>query len=44
MDLALAVEVFCHDGRCGRSTNVTLNPITHEVTHLVVALEAPTAP
>jgi hypothetical protein len=39
MDLALDVEVFCNDGRCGRSTNVILNPITCEVTHLVVALE-----
>jgi hypothetical protein len=43
MDLALAVELSCHDARCGRSTNLTLNPITHEVAHLVVAL-APTFP
>jgi len=40
MDLPLDVEVFCNDGRCGRSTNLILNPITQEVTHLVVALEA----
>ena len=44
MDLALAVEVFCHDGRCGRSTNGILNPTTHEVAHLVVAQDAPPLP
>jgi hypothetical protein len=43
MDLALVVDVFWHDGRRGRSTNVILNP-TREATHLAVALEAPTLP
>ncbi len=38
IDLPLNVDVFCSDGRCGRITNVILNPMTHEATHLIVAL------
>jgi hypothetical protein len=30
-------EVYCADGRCGRSITVILNPVTDKVTHMVVA-------
>ena len=36
MDLPLSVDVHCSDGRCGRSTYIVLNPVTEQVTHLVV--------
>ena len=39
MDIPLDVEVFCTDGPCGRSTAVVINPVSLEVTHVVVATE-----
>jgi sporulation protein YlmC with PRC-barrel domain len=36
MDISPNARVFCADGLCGRSTYIILNPITREVTHLVV--------
>jgi sporulation protein YlmC with PRC-barrel domain len=36
MDIPINVEVFCTDGKCGRSTGVVLKPNTEEVTHLIV--------
>jgi sporulation protein YlmC with PRC-barrel domain len=36
MDLPIDVDVFCSNGRCGRSTSIVLNPVKDEVTHLVV--------
>ena len=36
MEIPLNVEVDCSDGRCGRSTYVIVDPITREVTHVVV--------
>lgn len=36
MDFPLNVEVHCPDGRCGRSTYIILNPVTEQVTHMVV--------
>ncbi|MFZ0543944.1 MAG: hypothetical protein WAM60_00805 [Candidatus Promineifilaceae bacterium] len=39
MDIPLNAEVFCTDGRVGRSTNVILNPITEVITDLVVQLK-----
>ena len=36
MDIPMGVEVFCTDGKCGRSMAVILKPKTEEVTHLVV--------
>jgi sporulation protein YlmC with PRC-barrel domain len=36
MDIPIDVEVFCTDGKCGRSTGVVLKPNTDEVTHLIV--------
>jgi sporulation protein YlmC with PRC-barrel domain len=36
MEIPLNVEVECADGRCGRSTFVIVDPVTQEVTHLVV--------
>lgn len=37
MDLPINAEVSCSDGPCGRSTRVILNPVTDQVTHLVVS-------
>lgn len=36
MDIPMDVEVFCTDGKCGRSAGVVLKPKTEEVTHLIV--------
>jgi sporulation protein YlmC with PRC-barrel domain len=36
MEIPLNVEVECADARCGRSTCVIMDPITQEMTHLVV--------
>lgn len=36
MDIPLNVEVHCTDGQCGRSTYIILNPVTEQVSHLVV--------
>jgi hypothetical protein len=36
MDIPINAEVHCTDGICGHSTYVVLNPITREMTHLVV--------
>ncbi|MCB9419882.1 MAG: hypothetical protein H6667_08765 [Ardenticatenaceae bacterium] len=39
MDIPLDVEVFCSDGSCGRSTAVIVNPVSREITHVVVATQ-----
>ena len=36
MDIPVKAEVTCVDGVCGQSTYVIMNPITRQVTHLVV--------
>ncbi|OQX63091.1 MAG: hypothetical protein B6I38_07595 [Anaerolineaceae bacterium 4572_5.1] len=36
MEIPLDVEVHCTDGHCGRSTHIILNPVTEQVSHLVV--------
>ncbi|GMQ79198.1 MAG: hypothetical protein BMS9Abin02_1759 [Anaerolineae bacterium] len=36
MDVPLNVDVNCADGPAGRSTTIILNPISSEVTHVVV--------
>jgi len=36
MDVPLNVDVNCADGPCGRSTTIILNPVSLQVTHLVV--------
>jgi sporulation protein YlmC with PRC-barrel domain len=36
MEIPLNVEVHCTDGHCGRSTHIILNPVTEQVSHLVV--------
>lgn len=36
MDISINAEVHCTDGLCGHSTYVVLNPITKQITHLVV--------
>jgi sporulation protein YlmC with PRC-barrel domain len=36
MDIPINAEVFAADGSYGRSTRVILNPVTEQVTHLVV--------
>jgi sporulation protein YlmC with PRC-barrel domain len=35
-DIPLKANVQCSDSPCGKSTNVIVNPITHQVTHVVV--------
>ena len=34
--IRLKTKVQCSDGACGQATNFIINPITHNVTHLVV--------
>jgi hypothetical protein len=36
MDFPLGVDVHCSDGRCGRSTYIILNPVSDQLTHIVV--------
>lgn len=36
MDIPLNVKVQCVDGDCGKTTTIILNPVTTEVTHVVV--------
>lgn len=36
MDIPIGVRVKCTDGYCGKSSHVLVNPITHDVTHVVV--------
>jgi uncharacterized membrane protein len=44
IDLPLKAEVYCSDGIAGRSTHVIGNPVTHELTHLVVKSYRPPFP
>jgi hypothetical protein len=37
MDFPLKAKVNCADGECGRSTYLIINPVSRQVTHLVVA-------
>jgi sporulation protein YlmC with PRC-barrel domain len=37
MDMPVNAEVHCADGLCGRSVCVIVNPVTRQITHLVVA-------
>jgi len=39
MDIPTNAQVYCNDEPCGRSTHTILNPVTDEVTHLVVQQE-----
>lgn len=41
MDIRLNVDVHCTDGRCGRSTHIILNPVTEQLTHLVIKEQWP---
>lgn len=43
MEFPLAVKVHCSDGQCGRSTYIILNPVTEQVTHIVVMAKQPSA-
>jgi hypothetical protein len=36
MDIPIDADVLCADGLCGQSTCVVLNPITRQITYLVV--------
>jgi hypothetical protein len=38
MKVALNVEVQCADGSCGQSTRVVINPVTQQLTHIVVEI------
>jgi sporulation protein YlmC with PRC-barrel domain len=35
-DIPLNAGVQCSDGPCGKTTNVILNPVTHQATHIVL--------
>lgn len=39
MDISIGAKVCCADGLCGQSTYVVINPLTQNVTHLVVREE-----
>jgi sporulation protein YlmC with PRC-barrel domain len=41
MEIPLDVQVHCTDGRCGRSTHIILNPVTEQITHIVVREKQP---
>jgi sporulation protein YlmC with PRC-barrel domain len=41
MEFPLDAQVYCTDGRCGRSTYIIVNPVTEKVTHLVVRERQP---
>jgi len=41
MEFPLDVDVHCTDGLCGRSTHLILNPVTEQVSHLVVKEKQP---
>ncbi len=36
MDIPVHAEVYCSDGLCGHSTYIIVNPVSQQVTHLVV--------
>ena len=36
MDIPLNVKVHCVDGDCGKTATIILNPVTTEITHVVV--------
>lgn len=36
MDIPMNAEVYCADGFCGHSTYIIVNPVSRQVTHLVV--------
>ena len=35
-NVSINTQVVCTDGPCGKSTNVVINPVNYQVTHLVV--------
>ena len=39
MDIPTDVQVYCGEEMCGRSSYIILNPVTNQVTHLVVEQE-----
>ena len=41
IDLSMKAEVYCSDGAVGVSTYLIGNPITHQMTHLVVQSDLP---
>jgi len=41
MNFPLNVDVHCVDGLCGRSTHIILNPVTEQVSHIVVKENQP---
>jgi sporulation protein YlmC with PRC-barrel domain len=41
MEFPLDADVHCTDGRCGRSSHVVLNPVTEQITHVVVREKQP---
>jgi hypothetical protein len=38
-DIPLNVDVNCHDGNCGKSSQIIINPLNQAITHIVVQNE-----
>lgn len=38
-DIPLNVDVNCHDGNCGKSSHIIINPLNQTITHIVVQNE-----
>jgi uncharacterized protein YrrD len=38
-DIPLNVDVDCHDGNCGKSSHIIINPLNQTITHIVVQNE-----
>jgi sporulation protein YlmC with PRC-barrel domain len=36
VNITINAHVKCSDGACGKSTNVIVNPVNHQVTHIVI--------
>ncbi len=41
MEIPIEAQVICSDGSCGKSICALINPVSEEVTHLVVKVEPP---
>lgn len=39
MDISFEADIICTDGACGRPTSLIVNPITRQITHVVVRQE-----
>ena len=35
-NIPIHAKIECTDGDCGKSTNVIVNPVNHQLTHIVI--------